>query len=147
MIYTLKTNDNFLEISYQPKDRFVSCIQKKTISSFPFVLTNRIAMAETSPDLNSCALKGRRGRGIWVLPASHGYNTDTHLGSCVYAQCELCDLAKPGSGNTALPILSYCLWFMSLNMSRGAWQEYRFEIRTIEENLEIDSTYPKKRKI
>lgn len=48
MIYTLKTNDNFLEIGYQPKHRFVSCIQKKTVSSFPFVLTNRIAMAETS---------------------------------------------------------------------------------------------------
>lgn len=40
------------------------------------------------------------GNGICVLPASHGYSTDTLLGSCVFAQYELWDLAKPGSGDT-----------------------------------------------
>lgn len=75
-----------LDISYELKHSFILCILKKIITSFLLVLTNRLLIAEKpSPDLSSCTLEGRKQD---IHPASHRYNTDTHLGSCVYAQCE-----------------------------------------------------------
>ena len=65
-----------LNISYDLKHSFVSCILKKTLTQSLFVVTNRILMAEKpSPDLSSYAL--REGKKVGLHPfCIPGYKTE-----------------------------------------------------------------------
>lgn len=77
-----------LDISYRLKHGFVSCIlekkKKRKIIPFLSVLTNKMLVAEKpSPDLSTCALKGRGGGRMHILPAFHGTTQNAHVCGCV----------------------------------------------------------------
>lgn len=107
-----------LNISYDLNHSFISCILKKTLTQFLFVMTSRILMAEkSSPDLSSCAL--REGKEVgYILSASQGIKQNAHH-SCVYAQCEWYDLAKHGCSITVPNIVLLSLVHVFEHVQRG----------------------------